>query len=329
MKIFHGIIEIAGQMGILSGALKRKGHLSVGYNTFHSYLGYKDHLINTDWFEIQNIYKPLLNFFDVYHFHYGSTILDNFADLPILAGKGKKMVMHHWGNDVRFHDKARERNPYVFTGDSPPNEEIHQRLSEISKYIKEAIVQDYEVLPYVEPYYEKVHVVPIAVELARFQPVYPALEQTTPLILHAPTNPEFKGTASIEQTLVELKKQYPFRYRRIEQMSNEEALRLYAQADIIIDQIRCGSHGLLSVEAMALGKPVVAYIRDDLAAKFPPDLPIVNANPDTLYEQLKKLLEQPELRQQLGIQGRQYVEKYHASDVVVEQLLAIYENLPH
>nr|WP_275581917.1 glycosyltransferase [Brevibacillus fulvus] len=112
-------------------------------------------------------------------------------------------------------------------------------------------------------------------------------------------------------------------------MSNEEALRLYAQADIIIDQIRCGSHGLLSVEAMALGKPVVAYIRDDLAAKFPPDLPIVNANPDTLYEQLKKLLEQPELRQQLGIQGRQYVEKYHASDVVVEQLLAIYENLPH
>ena len=58
------------------------------------------------------------------------------------------MIMHHWGNDVRFHDLAKVNNPYAYTGDSPPNEVMHENLTKISKYIKHAIVQDYEVYDY-------------------------------------------------------------------------------------------------------------------------------------------------------------------------------------
>ncbi|NGQ93627.1 glycosyltransferase family 4 protein [Brevibacillus sp. SYP-B805] len=327
MRIFHGIVEIAGQMGILSGAFKRKGYLSVGYNIFHTYLGYQEHLINTVWTEIQNTHRHILNFFDLFHFHYASSILPNYADLPLLKERGKKMIMHFWGNDVRFHGQARINNPYVYTGDSPPDEVIHARLAEVSRYLDEAIVQDYEVYAYVAPFFKKVHVVPIAIDLNRFDPHYPSVAQSCPLILHAPTNPEFKGTAIVESVLAQLQRTHSFRYRRIEGMNHEEATKLYREADLIIDQVRCGSYGLLSVESMALGKPVVCYIRSDLVGTFPPGLPIVNANPDTLYEQVKMLLEQPELRHQLGMAGRRYVENVHASDLVAAKLLQIYQEM--
>ncbi|RFB18184.1 glycosyltransferase family 1 protein [Bacillus sp. HNG] len=327
MKVFHGTTEIAGQMGILSSALYRKGHYSIGFNTFHSYLDYKDYLVNMNQDELSGMNKEIIDFFDLFHFHYGTTLCPDFTDLPEIKRRNKKMIMHHWGNDVRFHEQAKSRNPYVYTGDSPPNEDIHEKLIKITKYIKEAIVQDYEVYEYVKDYYEKVHVLPIAIDLTKFQPKYPPIQKEKPLILHAPTNPDFKGTSYIESTLEKLKEKYDFEYRRIEKMKHEDVIEVYEEADIIIDQVLCGSYGLLSVESMALGKPVLTYILDDLITTFPAELPIINSNPDTLYDQVKMLLDNPKLSREFGIKGRKYVEKYHSHDVVAEQLLTIYSNL--
>ncbi|MBU5211740.1 hypothetical protein [Heyndrickxia oleronia] len=327
MKILHGTTEIAGQMGILSRALKEKGHYSIGYNTFHSYLGYKDHLINTTPEKIKEESEKIIDSFDLFHFHYCTTLDENFQDLSLIKEKNKKMIMHHWGNDVRFHEQAKINNPYVYTGDSPPNEVMHERLTKISKYIKQAIVQDYEVYEYVKNYYEKVHVLPIAIDVSSITPKFPSIVKKKPLVLHAPTNPEFKGTVYVEDVIQKLQTTHEFEYKRIEKMSNEEALKLYEDADIIIDQILCGSYGLLSVESMALGKPVITFIRPDLVNTFPPELPIVNANPDNLYDQVKLLLENPILRQHLGILGRKYVSTYHNHPVVCEKLLTIYSQL--
>lgn len=327
MKIFHGTIEIAGQMGILCGELKRRGHIASGYNVFHSYLGYKEHLINTNFIELQQSCKHLINFYDLFHFHYNSSILPNLKDLAVIREKGKKVIMHHWGNDVRFHDKARVNNPHVYTGDSPPNEVMHRRLTQVSKYVDEAIVQDYEVYDYVEPYYKKVHVVPIAIDLKPFEPHLPSKDVKRPLVLHAPTNPAFKGTEAVEAAITDLQKTHDFEYRRIERLNHEQAIQLYRAADVIVDQLRCGSYGLLSVEAMALGKPVIAYLRDDVASKFPAELPIINANPYTVEAALRQVLEQPDLRVELGERGRAYAEKYHAKERVVDQLEEIYGNL--
>ncbi|MBS4209940.1 glycosyltransferase family 4 protein [Bacillus sp. FJAT-50079] len=327
IRIFHGTTEIAGQMGILSSALINKGHYSLGYNTFHSYLDYKDHLVNIDHKTLEESYQKILDLYDLFHFHYGTTLCPNFTDLLELKKRNKKMIMHHWGNDVRFHDQAKKNNPYVYTGDSPPNEAIHERLMKITAYIKEAIVQDYEVYEYVKNYYEKVHVLPIAIDLQHFHPHYPSITKEKPLILHAPTNPDFKGTYYIEKVIDKLKQDYCFEYRRIEKMSHDEVITIYKEADMIIDQVLCGSYGLLSVESMALGKPVLTFIRPDLVSSFPTDLPIVNSNPDNLYDQVKMLLDNPIQRKQLGIKGRSYVEKFHSHDVIVDQLIEIYLNL--
>jgi glycosyltransferase involved in cell wall biosynthesis len=273
------------------------------------------------------MFKHIVSFYDIFHFHYGTTIWPQFEDVKEIKATGKKMIMHHWGNDVRFHDLARINNPYVYTGDSPPNERIDKQLTKISQYISEAIVQDYEVLHYVKSYYKKVHVLPLAIDLRNFQPTYPDVLKKRPLILHAPTNPDFKGTTYIEDAIKQLQSSHDFDYKRIEKMNHAQVISLYKEADIIVDQILCGSYGLLSVESMALGKPVITYIRPDLLNKFPLALPIVSGNPDNIKEKIQTLIENPPMRKSLGIQGREYVEKYHAREIVVAKLLSIYAKL--
>src|SRR5690606_1229873 len=117
---------------------------------------------------------------------------------------------------------------------------------------------------------------------------------------------------------------YPFHYTTVERKGHQEAMQMYAKSDIIVDQILCGTYGMLSVEAMALGKVVVAFVRDDLKAKFPKDLPIVVANPDTIQVVLAQLLQDPHLRHEIGKASRKYVEDYHDIKVVIPKLVDIY-----
>lgn len=328
MKILHSPIEIAGQMGILSRSLCKRGIESAAYNTFHSYLGYKDYVLNMDVYELEWMMLDVIRYFDLFHFHYGSSLLPDFEDLEIIHREGKSMVMHHWGNDVRTHALATANNRYAYTGDSPPEEQIHTSLLSISRYIRHAIVQDYEVYPYVKAYYQKVHVLPITMDVMQEEPSYPDINQSNPLVLHAPTNPLFKGTEAIETAIERLQKEgIQFRYQRIEKMSHGTAKQLYKNADIVVDQILCGSYGMLAVESMSLGKPVVGYIRDDLIPLFPMRPPIVSANPDNIYDVLKELILYPAMRVKKGKEGRKYAEKYHDSRHVVEHLIRIYKEI--
>lgn len=328
MRIVHSPIEIAGQMGILCNGLNKRGLTATAYNTFHTYLGYRDYINNVDVYEIEYLMHDILQYFDVLHFHYAATFLQGGSDLPLNQRLGKKMVMHHWGNDVRTHAVASVNNPYVYTDDSPPAEQVHATLSKLSRYIEHAIVQDYEVYPYVAPYYEHVHVVPIAFAARSRKPRYPLLTESCPLIIHAPTNPLFKGTVYIEKAIEKLKDEgMSFRYQRVEKMNNAQAVALYGQADIVVDQILCGSYGMLAVESMSLGKPVVGYIREDLKQTFPENPPILSANPDDIYDVLKDLITNPRLRSEAGQRGRSYAVKYHDTAVVTGQLIDIYNQL--
>lgn len=326
MRILHGTVEVAGQMGLIAGEMKRKGHVVSAYNTFHSYLGYRKHLINMGREQISEMFRYVENYFDVYHFHYCYTFFSDFSDLQRLKEKGKKIVMHHWGDDVRQLRWASRNNPYVNTNGSYSDEIIHRRLEQIAPYIDAAIVQDFEVLPYVTPFYKQSYVVPIALDLSRFS-YHPVFAKPRPLIVHAPTNPGFKGTEVIERTLDQLRKYISFDYIRVAGMNNDEAIGLYQQADLVIDQVRCGSYGLLCCEAMALGKPVICYIRDDLRPSLPADLPIISANPDTLADTLGHLLRNPNTLAEIGARGRAYVEQYHDIRKVGELLQPIYQSI--
>jgi len=324
MRIVHAPTEISGQMHSLVSGLRSAGHQANGYNWFLTYLNYNGSLVNTDAFELIKMIEPLANYVDVFHFHNSNTMLANSKDIPLLHERGKPMVMHHWGNDVRNTATSLRLNPYPIPPSYYSDELIHDNLSFFSKYMKHAIVQDYELYPHVSDYYEHVHVLPLACEVKNIPYSYPSVSNSRPLIIHAPTNREFKGSAAIEKAIQDVKATRALEYRAIENMRHQEAIAEYQKADIIIDQVLCGTYGALSVEAMAMGKVVVAYVRDDVKAYLPESLPIVIANPDTVADVLKELLADPERRHRIGKAGRLYVENYHAVDKVVPKLLSIY-----
>src|SRR5581483_9735353 len=117
----------------------------------------------------------------------------------------------------------------------------------------------------------------------------------------------------------------------VEGVPHEEARARYARADIVVDQLNAGWHGVFALESMALGKPVVSYLKPDVVERsaegYGIRLPIVPATKDTLVEALRPLVDQPALRREIGAAGRSYVEQVHDLDRVTDRLLAIYRSL--
>ncbi len=144
-----------------------------------------------------------------------------------------------------------------------------------------------------------------------------------PIVVHAPSNISKKGTTYILDAVERLKREgYDFDFRLFQEMSNLEVRRALEEADIAVDQLLSTGTGMFGMEAMATGCAVLGRVYPDIAG-FPPELPVLNTDPDTIYQNLKMLLENPELRRELGGKGRRYVEKYHDYLKVADDFLEL------
>lgn len=276
----------------------------------------------------KQFFKKAVRKYDLFHFHFGETFSADKSDLKELKNMGKKLVVHHNGSDARMLSVARScNNPYAVVKDTWPEEKVRANLQRLSSYIDHAIINDEELTPHVQPYYKHVHVIPYTIDVKQIQPVY-ARPVSDPLIVHAPSHREIKGTEFVLAAVERLRKEgHRFRFQLVENLPHSKVLQLYKEASIVIDQLRIGTYANLSMEMMALGKPVICYIRADLLKKFPSKLPLVNANPDTIYDVLKNVLRRPEEWEEIGIAGRKYVEDVHSYEAVAPRLIEVYKQL--
>jgi hypothetical protein len=151
-----------------------------------------------------------------------------------------------------------------------------------------------------------------------------------PLVVHAPSNRDVKGSEFIVRAVEILKEENrDFDFVLIENMPNSEALDHYRRADIIIDQLMIGWYGVLAMEGMALGKAVVAYISPDLIGHFGGRMPLLNANPDTITSVLRDAVGDAEMRREFGRRGRAFVEEVHDSCAVARAAVQMYEDILH
>ena len=125
--------------------------------------------------------------------------------------------------------------------------------------------------------------------------------------------------------VIEACEQLPVELDIVEGVPHEEARERYARADIVVDQLNAGWHGVFALEAMALGKPVVAHLKPDVVERsaegFGIRVPIVPATKETLVDALRPLVEDPALRREIGAASRAYVEQVHDIDRVADRLL--------
>lgn len=149
-------------------------------------------------------------------------------------------------------------------------------------------------------------------------------------IVHAPSDKGIKGTDQILGALERLKPQFDFELVLVQNLPHAEALKLYASADLAIDQILAGWYGGFAVEMMAMGKPVAAYIREADQAMLPAalwdELPILRIAPATLEGDLARILSQPAALREAGIRSRAFVERWHDPMKIAAALLRVYRD---
>jgi hypothetical protein len=147
-------------------------------------------------------------------------------------------------------------------------------------------------------------------------------------IAHAPTNRQVKSTQLLLDAVKRLQAEgFAVELDIIEHRPWAECLERKAKADIYFDQVQLG-YGCNALEAWAMGIPVIAGASDDtldeMERRFG-HLPFYHATEETIYDALKELVEDPELRKRYGQIGYEYVRKYHDYPVVVEQLKRLYQ----
>lgn len=164
------------------------------------------------------------------------------------------------------------------------------------------------------------------ISLDEWVPHYTQMEDRPLRIGHAPTHRGVKGTVHVLAAAEELRqKGYEFELVLIEGLSNQDAKAVYEQVDVLVDQLYAGWYGGLAVELMALGKPVVAYIRDGDLDRIPEgmrlDLPVVRADPSSIVEVLESLLRSPRSELvTLGKRSRAYVERWHDPIAIAQRI---------
>jgi glycosyltransferase involved in cell wall biosynthesis len=261
--------------------------------------------------------------------YYSAKILRGSLDYRLFKTIGIPMIISWAGGDARIIELARKQNPYFYREpDEQRDRAVREMLKSVSRHIK-YVATDPEMAEYSALYFEKIFIIPQPIDLDECTPSPPALETRSPVVLHIPTHREVKGTAHIEAAVARLYSEgVPMVFRALEpNLTQREVRRKIAEADIYVDELRCGSYGITAVEAMASAKPTITYIREDLVEKYPRDLPLVNANPDTVYQQLRTLLLDPGLRRRIGLSSRAYAERHHSLASVGNRLLEVYRQI--
>jgi glycosyltransferase involved in cell wall biosynthesis len=163
----------------------------------------------------------------------------------------------------------------------------------------------------------------------RFRPAYPDGDASRPLrVTHASNHRMFKGTRFLEAAVRALREEgEAIELVIVEGLGNDEALEIYRAADVIFDQCLIGFHGFFALEAMALGKPVLCYIRKREYLLAPDECPIVNVHASTLEDDLRRLLRQREQLNGIGRAGRAYVEKHFTPEAFARRLERAYREL--
>ena len=341
MRVLHAPVEVAGQVGISVEALREIG---CGANSFYAPIRFQ-YQIPADYFfttrawklrrmELSLRLRAFSRRFDLFHFHYGSSFAseylgdDCYPDAAWLKAQGQAVVVEFWGSDARLPSVESARNPYYVATqqESDDSRERLKRWSEITE--GHTIAADHAFDTTLGPYFPNIYVVGQRIDTRKFTAVPPDPERKKPLVVHAPSNSETKGTKFVRAAVENLqKKGLAFEYREVTGLTHSEALKVYSEADIIVDQLMLGAHGVFSVEAMALGKPVICYILPELEPTYPEGFPIINANPDTIESVLEEWIQRPEDRHTLGIRSREYAERVHDCRVVAQKLVDAYEKI--
>lgn len=341
MKVLLGTVPIAGvlwryrtglrKLGIDAKVVLYRGH-RFGYPFDYAFFGGDP---SRNFLQIGELARFMVSF-DIIHFFFSSSLMPFHLDVPFLKLAGKKTVMTFLGSDIRCSTEVLKGN---ISREDCDYCRYPCRLSNKLKKVKfwgrnadvifahptYSQILDFYSIPY------QTSTLPCDTEYWKpFESDFYIKKKSEILIVHAPSNPFYKGTRFLLSAIKKLKsEEYNIKLKILQNVPNTIVREWLNVADIVVDQFGLGWHGMLSIESMALAKPTICFIRDEYRRriKHGKELPLVSATPSTLYEILVSLYDGPSIREKIGQKSRKYVVDFHDSRVVCNELLDIYRRL--
>lgn len=284
---------------------------------------------------------------DVVHFNFGEPILPlpvglrgpvalvaravAFRDLQLLRRLGRRIVVTFQGDDARqavVGGLLVEAVPEHYT---PELDAARQRTIQAFDRYAHAIFYLNPDLAQVLP--ERASFLPYASVDPRSWTVTPEATDGPPIVVHAPSDPRVKGTEQIVAAIGQLQAEgIPLRFELVQNVGRDAVRTALERSAVVVDQLNAGWYGGFAVEAMALGKPVLASLTGLTLSSVPAglrdDLPIVDVSAETLADRLRTLLLSADERRHLGLAGREFVDRWHDPRAVARTVIEAYRADP-
>jgi len=356
IRILHAPAIVINQQWIISRSQRRLGYVSdfmalnadrpelpvrhcdINLHCSRSDISLKPrHLLRSVLFFIRFslFFVTALFKYDVFHFHsesfFGSS---SSLDLKILRLFRKKIVFQYWGCDIRLRTLSIMSDDFSTCDACIRVCQNTRKLRDNLTHVRYADFRVYGGADCIRMVPDAIFV-PIALELDHWKDAdtipqeycLPATRNVRVLQAYenAGSRGDQKGTRFIKAAIETLKKEgCGVDYVFLDKVPHDSMKYYYQQADIVVDQLLTGWHGSVTVEAMAMGKPVICYLNKDALRLLPKDTPIVNADPAIVTDTLRKLISNKVLREEIGRKSRRYVEERHDAMKLAKVYIDLY-----
>ncbi|GAA1780621.1 glycosyltransferase family protein [Leucobacter iarius] len=156
---------------------------------------------------------------------------------------------------------------------------------------------------------------PVVVDPEKWAGESVAGDREVPVVAHVPSQAKTKGTDLVEPVLFALQEEGLIEYRPVRGVPSARMPEVYGAADIVLDQFRLGSYGVTACEAMSSGRVVLGHVspevREWVRSATGEELPIVEADPDTVETELRALLADRAEMRRIGAAGAEFVRAVH------------------
>jgi len=355
-NIFIGFENISSTVTDIANYFKMQGHecytaistipSHVELNTadfvlqekFNQIPKFKPDFINIrlrSWWEKRvrrRFFESCVDRFDVFIFLW-STFYYDYSDLEILKKKNKKVIFVFAGDDVRWRNAASQEfgkfgmSKIPFDDNKLYSQEHLKknllRLRNAEKHSDFIFSRQDQGQIQLRPYYRW----NMMVEPSNY--IHGCSQkEANPIVIHAPTSKKIKGTEYVLLAFEKLKNEgVVFTPLLVENTPHLEALKIFENGDIIIDQLILPGTGKFASEGLAMGKVVISVMGYDCyPQKNPKDCPIVDANCDTIFDVLKDLILNSAKRREIAKKGRPYAEKYLRPKYFCDTVISLIED---